>query len=346
MKHDPIQATSNFLKFEKEKELYSLRTAKGNYYWPVLRYEVIRVLFEIGRIRGARKFKKEQRWQKIFRFSKMMFHWGRIFLFPSSKYRYILYANSRTRNEEGAQYDLYQNHILESLGDECLLIESHDNKGAFPYKQGAPLLYPILILRPLLTDFWVNRLVKEEFTELRELLKEYYPEHNFDLTFLRRFYLWYRLDLLFYRGLFSRLPNARAVFFIRNNTQNGLVEAASERNILTLESIHGIMHKYVTPSPHIVEGITLDHPAIFPLDYMLAFSDYVGRYNEQPTRQTVVIGNDILAKKKNIPVAQRNQFRTLLVVPQLADGEILMELSLKVAVQNPDWQIIFKVKPS
>ncbi|MEM6299972.1 MAG: hypothetical protein AAF740_14885, partial [Bacteroidota bacterium] len=97
---------------------------------------------------------------------------------------------------------------------------------------------------------------------------------------------------------------------------------------------------------HIVEGITLDHPAIFPLDYMLAFSDYVGRYNEQPTRQTVVIGNDILAKKKNIPLAQRNQFRTLLVVPQLADGEMLMELSLKVAVQNPDWQIIFKVKPS
>ena len=341
---DPLKATSAFLRFESENNLYSLRTVSGKYYWSVLRHEVIRVIFGIGRRQKPRKFKKTKLLPKIARFGRMLLRWGCIFLFPPAKYRYVMYTNSRTRNDEGEQYDLYQDHIWERIREQCLWIESHDNKGAFPYKYGRPLLYPILILHPLLTDALVNRLVKEDFRELRSLLRQHYPEYNISLTFLRRYYLWYRLDYLFYSFLFKRLPRLKGIFFIRNNTQTGLIEAARKHGITIVEAQHGIPYKNAIPSPHF--------PTVYPegaipkLDYLLSFSSYAQKCNEYPTFNTLTLGNDILARKKDIPTEVRNRFRTLMVVPQLSDSALLEELSITFAEENPEWALIFKVKPS
>lgn len=336
---DRIEKTRRFLQLEVEHRLFDLQTQAGKPYWYVLRYAVLRYLFGTMEQR-VRSFKKQGMWAKSWRFLGIGLRWLKVFLFPPSSKRYLVYMNSRVRDAEGRQYDLHLNDLLHRIADTSFLIESHDSKNEHPYRYPEGLLYPVLIYQPLLTRRLVRWLVPETFDALRDFLSTYFPDKPIDLHFLRITYLIPQLDYQFYRLLLRRL-RPKAVFFVQNNVQYGLLRAAHELNIRTLEVQHGISYKYVSPVSELPEGVRIPAP-----NYLLCFSEYARQADRYPAGKKVVIGNSILSQKNEVSPQTRNRFRTLMVVPQLSDSAVLEGLSLAFAQKHPEWQLIFKVKPS
>ncbi|MGF1532466.1 MAG: hypothetical protein ACFCUI_02085 [Bernardetiaceae bacterium] len=342
MKTTIEQRTEAFLKAEREAGAFAWTTATGQPYWSWLRNDLIHLLLRGGQA-APKTFKKDRPLQKALRLIRILTRWLSVLVTgPTERYRYLVVANSRMQNDQGVQYDVFLDDTLQKIAHQSLIIENYDNKGALPYLYPDHLLYLPLVLRPLFRDAWINRWIKEDFAELQDWLRAYYPEQSIDLLYLKRIYFWNYLDYYTYRLLVRRLKS-KAIFFIKVGLPHGLLRAAREQSIPTLEVQHGMPYRYADPSAHWPQK--LPEEQLPPIDYMLAFHRYLEKVNEYPHRKIVVIGNRILAKKKNISPQLRDQWQTLLVVHQVQTETSMEELVARFLVAHTGWQVIFKVKP-
>lgn len=222
---------NRFLRFEKENNLFELQTKERLFYWDIVRFEVYsRILWKDleTKIRQNKKHPKGIKRLIIRDFLRLFF--------TARKKKNLFYLSSRNKQKE-LFFDQNAQNVYDIIDfDDSVCLESYYIHGRCRSIIKKRYVLPQHIFRKL---FFYK---EQNFNYIIGLLKQNFPDIEFDNNIFNRLLKSYYADLFFYRWLFKR-NHFKRVFITQNGLQKALIAVAKERNVMVYEFQHGVVNQ-------------------------------------------------------------------------------------------------------
>ncbi len=313
---------------ESENNLFELGKEIDLPLWDVVRYSVYIKYYYPETDRKRLETIQKHSLFNYFRLIKM------IFLFflklPFLKGSNIVFTCSRYVNEDKKHFDKAAFSVLSCLKDNCIILEPILGKEmAYSY------LYD---LSNVLRRFSKKRLLNDKyFNKIEVTLIKHFGECRITFDEINRLLLDFKSDYTFFKFLF-KIKSTKKIIIATGNPKAHLMAAKAlniETYLLQHASIEFDEIDYSYP-----EMITKSDRILFP-DYILTFGDYWCKGINVPAKKIISIGNDFFYSKPNLQLDN-----TILVISTIVHGEELRMLIRRLAFNNKDMKIVFKLHPN
>lgn len=284
---------------EEENNLFSLQTNDGIYYWDLVRVKLFeQFIFYDQNINSTKVnyFKKIKK--NISKLTKyfcgiLVQETFRFFTINFKKFDNVFLLCSREKLADKTKIDKAFFHLLKIAGHKSFIIESALINVKTKYKKYFP--FKLILMEQL-----ANSSFQIDCNFIIDILNKYFGDVNNSnslQTFINKEVSKFRYSKIFYFTLLKKIKPKQ--LFITRGLQHGILSAAHDLKITTIELQHGtpqgnMMYVY----PKNIQAC--DIRKILP-DYMITFSDF---FKDElinypyPLKGFYTVGNDLFALKK------------------------------------------------
>lgn len=333
-----LELAEQFKAMEVKYNLFQKRTADGIYYWDILRYRVYLVVLShygiyenIGSYFDKalepywKRMVKAVRLMPLFFLNEMRF----LFTLPKNR-RYCFLFISRFEDEKGNPVDLLLDDIYKEFQKDAFIIELFNHPSFSPLGKNVKDRY---FLHRLRMSYLLGKNRKEDWSEVSGIVNnEFQIDVQWERMFNNRLFT-FRKDYIFFNRLFKKIsPN----FLFFQSEPKGLIAAANEQGIVTLDLQHGHTNDADMMYSYPVE-ISLDHVTTIPKIF-LSLGEFWNHILNFPNRK-ITSGSNYFYVTHEEDVNVR---KGILAVSTMFIHEFLKEQVAQLATHHPE--IIFYYK--
>lgn len=336
-----VDYTSKFQEIEEKFSLFEYEDENKLKYWDIVRHDVFYCIYHcisggtMPIIFATYNSKKSSinillnELKNISKFYSLTFF---------RKYKYLLFATSRYKNEVGINHDIASNDVIELIKNDTLIVET--------YRQSGSYLYPYVFNSGLRIRKFELSIKKRFFkthntntNEIETILNREF-DINIDLndlinTLIEQYYIEYH----YYNKFFKRLMPS-SIFVVQNGIQKGMFAAANNLKIPLIELQHGLIG-YIHPAYSYPKSITLNQLKTLP-SYFMSFSTFWTKNLNYPMQRIIPIGNSSYAYR--VPKYQKIYDITFIFADIYT--EFLIQLIDELMLNKFDGNICIKLHPN
>lgn len=289
---DIVEYTDKFQQLEIDNNFFELSDAEGLQYWDIVRHDVFyAVYYELANIKTIQiKEQVNLLWsvKSIPRFISKYMQFAAAL--RRGNYEYISFTCSRF-TDNGVATDYLSKDILSFIEDKTLVIETLQQEGR---KMNSSVFNMGLSLARYKSNFKKRLKQKKSSYIVTDILNEAFRTNcNINFT-IERLITKYKVEYKYYYRLFKQIA-PKAVFFVQNGIQKGMVAAATKLNIPTVELQHGLIG-YIHPAYSYPKSIEANCIKTLP-KFFFCFSNFWVKNLNYPIQHIVSIGNNFYAEK-------------------------------------------------
>ena len=324
-----------FLQMEEEEKLFSLHMADGTYYWDIVRVQVYQMLCEKHFSIDPQLMSASSFLAKAKDLVKPAINLLTRFYLAKRAPKYIFITTQRIR-QGSSLVDVNSDHLYDLVCESSVAVELL-NKAVISYRDiiiGRKTRVPPVLVRSLHKPKDLTHIDKKISAVLHKHFGVFFDVSCLVLDRISTFIN----NKNYYLKLFAKhRPNV--VIFSDNGTLDGLLFAANEMQIATIELQHGCSssNTLTWSYPQSIEG---SHPGLFLPSVYLTYSEYWNGNTHYPVSWTHSIGNDYLYQES---IAGNDD--GVLMVSAYMYHESLFNLALELASLAEEKTIYYKLHP-
>jgi hypothetical protein len=318
---------NKFHKMESKNDLFSLGKDINLPFWDIIRYNVyLKYNYpEKDRTKLSHSVKHGlDDYYKIFK--KFISFVLNIFILKND---IIILTASRYTDKNGKSYDKSALPIIKALNGNCIILE--------PFLGGSLVYDFIYDFSNIFRRFFPRKNISlQYFNKVNSILVDTFGSNLISYEEINKLIQNFHSDYFFYKLFFFLVKNKKLIICTGNPKASIL--AANKLNIDTYLVQHaGIENDEIDYSyPY---DINRESFILFP-DFVLTFGDYWCKGFNVPAKKIVSIGNDFFS---NIPNVEEDG--SILVASTIVHGGELKEITLALANEKPNLNIVFKLHP-
>ena len=329
-------STEEFFQFEEDHQLFE-QQINGRYYWDVLRAEVYGLLnwSDLYKSSGKIVLKKNLGHLTRVLFGVFRFFWHLLF----SNYQQLFITSSRFHNSAGKKFDKNLIEAIEYMQKPSMIVELQNG---FKRKDYAlPQSFRAVPSITGLIRFLMNRFGKpQDFSYLLTHLDEAFPNHKINQDFLNKVWIKYKADYLVFRFIFRQQKGIRAVFLGQYGGIKGIIKAAREKGITTVEIQHGRLSK---DSVGMAYPTIQNEASVLGADYFLSFANFWSTLIDNPRpKEFWPVGNSHYLSNANNQSSSITKGLSI-ISTWMSDDE--QKIALELVQNGFSDQIYFKLHP-
>lgn len=332
---DIEELKNKFFDMEIKNHLFEKRTSENLPWWDIVRYEVFQILlykFNVRKITPPSKSPNiVKKTKKIIR----LFYNEILYRSNISHKDYIFYMASRNVGKNGYSYDIISDELYNQVSKKSLIIESslEAKRQEFVYYNFSLLFYKkIRGLSPIKKKYNLN-------IDIEEKLYETFGEKVNIKGLIDKTLTNFEIDYNYYIKLFNKIK-PKIIFFVMNGIQKGMVSAANDLNIPTVELQHGLCNEFHMAYSYPKEVCHYKLKTI--PTYFFTFGSFWNRIN-YPVKKKITIGNNFYSCF--LEESNDSKKGTLIVLANIYT-EVLLNLAKEILKRDKKGYYIIKLHPN
>ena len=326
-----------FFQMEEEEGLFSLQMADGTYYWDIVRRQVYLGLRTMhgGPFAVPVAMPAPSLLTKVKDLVKSIINLITRYYLITRGPKYIFITLQRIRRGSSL-VDNISDHLYELVSEDAVAVELM-NKATISYRDmifGRKTRVPPVFVRSTHKEKDLPQVVEKISTLIHQYFGVSIDVYNLVFDPIITF----RENKNYYLKLFAQYrPNA--VIYCNNGTLNGLISAAKEMQVPTIELQHGASSSKTIFWSY-PQSIPSSHPGLSLPTAYLTYSDFWNENTHYPVSWTYSIGSDYFYQES---IAGDDD--GVLIVSAYMYHETLLRLVLELAALVEEKKIYYKLHP-
>lgn len=344
-KSELLTIYNKFIELEEKNNLISFEL-KNVKIWQYLRLKIYKKIHRATELYGIDHTKKTGLFYLISKFPSLLYNSTiKNPLLGSYKKEILLFNSNRKAIINNSLKDIYTFSISDNIDPKR--IEIYEEPYLFKHVVKSKKKLDFIIVNSLLKSFLFktkfNKSEKDSIVEIQNLLNNSFDISINLVNLFARYITIFKTDYNFYLKLFKK-RNPKVIFLTFSyESKKALLAAAKKLNIPTVELQHGTISKlHLGYDYHYAPELI----SYFP-DYFLSFGKFWAEDVNLPINDNNIIDygypyfNTKLKNQKHL-AKNKNQ---ILFISQGTIGNTLSEIALDLALQKPQYRIIYKLHP-
>lgn len=324
-----MKLVDDFLKFERDNNLFEIKDKYGFMVWDTIRYCVGgQIIRNAGMGFSSNKENYNTSW--FFAFKRIVLFIIYTICHIKSNFLFILTSRDYRDDE---YMDVISDGLYELANKKNIyVLETTFNwdRGNYKYGKVSPSIFTLLL-----------RLNKSnyDFSQIKYIVEQAFPNVTFNVREWESLYKMFITQYYFY-NFFFKISKIRKVFYVQNGIYKGIVAAAKKNGITTIEFQHGqISRNHLMYSYH---QCFSQYTGLYNPDMLLTFSPVWLNKCVLPGTRIIPVGNDfchnVVAKKDNIE-------KKILVVSSIFHAKLLINLVKEISSIDNGFYFYYKLHP-